>query len=195
MISADALLTTQYRDHSKRDRQCLFRPCERADRAAEGLVQQARCLCRRNDGDHVEERSAQRCGRCGSVRPCMTAPAAATTIVACGPSSSSAVKSITKDGGMVAQSFAVDCCTARAEVSIAARIRPENSSVRSGCGQPARHPKEHTAPIAMTAIVTTTAWREKSREAAGLWTLVNPEGRAMPWPTIGRKLNAYQSKV
>ena len=52
------------------------------------------------------------------------------------------MKSITKDGGMVAQSFAVECCTARAEVSIAARIRPGElkSPVRL---RPARHPKEH----------------------------------------------------
>ena len=80
----------------------------------------------------------------------MTAPAVATNIIACGPRSSSAVKSMTKDGGMVAQSFAVDCCIARAEVSNAARIRPENSSVRSGCGQPAI-PRNTPAPIAMTA--------------------------------------------
>jgi hypothetical protein len=40
------------------------------------------------------------------------------------------VKSITKDGDVVAQSLAVDCGLARAEARIAVRIRPENSSVR-----------------------------------------------------------------
>ena len=58
-----------------------------------------------------------------------TVPAVATSIAALGPKSSSEVKSMTKDSGMVVQPSVVDCGIMSAEVSIAARIRPENSRV------------------------------------------------------------------
>jgi hypothetical protein len=66
--------------------------------------------------------------RCESVSPCVTVPAVATSIVASGDRGAAAKS--TKDSGTVAQSFVVDCCIAKAEVRIAARIRPENSRVR-----------------------------------------------------------------
>jgi len=84
----------------------------------------------------------------------VTFPDIATSIVALGPRSSSEVKSMTKDAGTVAQSFVVDCRIARAAVRIAARIRPENSRVRSGSGQPA-NPSRAPAPIAIAANATT----------------------------------------
>ena len=59
MISADALFTTQYASNRERDWHSLCRPGEGADRAAEDLVHQARCLCRSDDGDSVEEHSAE----------------------------------------------------------------------------------------------------------------------------------------
>ena len=75
----------------------------------------------------------------------MTAPAVATTIVACGPRSSSAVKSITKDGGMMAQSFAVDCCIARADDQH--RSQDQTGELESPVRlRPARQPKEHPRP-------------------------------------------------
>ena len=167
MISADALFTRQYADHRERDGHVPVRAIRSADRAAEDLVQHARCLYRRNDGDNVDERSpGPMLVAVESVRPCMTAPAAATTIVACGPRSSSAVKSITKDGGMVAQSFAVECCTASDAVSIAARIKLENTRVRSGSGQPAK-PKYTPATMANSANATTTRRRERGSAFQG----------------------------
>ena len=52
---------------------------------------------------------------------------------------------MTKDGGMAAQSSVDDRFVARAEIRIAARIRPENSKVRSRL-RPFREAKEHSCP-------------------------------------------------
>ena len=59
MISAEALFTTQYATTASAIGTPCCRPGEGADRAAEDLVHQARCLCRSNDGDGVEEHSAE----------------------------------------------------------------------------------------------------------------------------------------
>ena len=58
------------------------------------------------------------------------------------------MKSMTKDGRIVAQSFVAGRGIARAEVRIAAAISVENSSVR--WGQPANPPRI-PAPIAIVA--------------------------------------------
>ena len=137
------------RDNSSRDRHSLPRPHEVAHRAAERPVcKPAACIATMTVAAFTSIRR-NGCERCGSASPCVTVPAAATSIVASGPSSSSEVNSMTKDGGMVAQSFVAACCIARAEVRIAARIRPENSRVRSGCGQSA-NPRSTPAPIAIS---------------------------------------------
>src|SRR5688572_14591226 len=151
MISADALLTTQYAiTASAIGTACCGQMKVPIVPPTAVCTRLAACAAART----VATLSAWRdqCTRCGSMSHCMIAPAAATISIACGPSSSSAVKSITKDGGTVAQSFAVNCCTARVEVSNAARISPENSSIR-GCGQPAS-PSNAGIPTAMTPNVT-----------------------------------------
>ena len=59
MISADALFTTQYASTAS----AIGTPCSGHAKVPivppRGLVHQARCLCRGNDGDDVEERPAE----------------------------------------------------------------------------------------------------------------------------------------
>ena len=130
MISADALLTKQYATTAA----AIGTPCPGHVKwpivpPSARCAKPAACVATMTVAAFTSIRR-DGCERCESVSRCVTVPAIATSIVACGPRSSSEVKSMTKDGGMVAQSFVVDCCIARAEVRIAARIRPENSRVR-----------------------------------------------------------------
>jgi len=50
---------------------------------------------------------------------------------------------------MLAQCFAAECCIARQDANIAARIKPQNSRTRPDCGQPAK-PRSSPVPTAVT---------------------------------------------
>ena len=65
------------------------------------------------------------------------------------------MKSMTKDGGMVAQSFVVDCCIARARGQN--RGEDQAGEFKGPVGlRPAREPRRATpAPIAIAANATT----------------------------------------
>src|SRR5467141_3542259 len=104
---------------------------------------------------------------------------------------------MTKDGGMVAQSFVVDCCIAKAEVRIAARIRPVNSKVRWDCGQPA-NPRSNPVATAIAAKATTpergivliqlpSTQSSTSRSTTG--------SGAMPGPALGLRHNWLRESV
>src|SRR5262245_23888057 len=67
---------------------------------------------------------------CESTKPRVIAPAAATNLATLGPSSSNAVKSITKNGCMISSSERIPL-DATLDTTIAARIRPETSTTRS----------------------------------------------------------------
>ncbi len=64
------------------------------------------------------------------------------------------VKSITKDGSIAAQSCADEGLVAKDPVRTAARMSEQNSSVRPGCGQPAK-PSSAPMPIAANASAIT----------------------------------------
>src|SRR5215475_3267920 len=67
---------------------------------------------------------------CESTNPRVIAPAAATNMATLGPSSSNAVKSITKNGCMISSSERIPLA-ATLDTTIAARISPETSTTRS----------------------------------------------------------------
>jgi hypothetical protein len=108
------------------------------------------------------------------------------------------MKSMTKDGGIVAQSFVVGRGIPRADVTTAAAIRMENSRVRLGCGQPA-NPRSTPAPIAMAATRTTPERRGSVRiqatsERSSTNGFTGP-ATATPGPPLRRGHNSLLERV
>src|SRR2546427_9072874 len=94
---------------------------------------------------------------------------------------------MTKEGGIVAQSFVVGRGIARADVRIAARIRVENSRVRLGCGQPAS-PRSVPAPIAIEAKKTTPERRGSVRIQADFGASSTSRSTGPPGAMLGPPL-------
>jgi hypothetical protein len=81
-------------------------------------------------------------------------PVDATSVAAYGPRSRSDVNSIVKEAGITARSSVAAWRIASVEARMAARIRPQNSRVRCGCGQPAS-PRSIPAAKAIAAKANT----------------------------------------
>src|SRR4051794_3413476 len=79
-------------------------------------------------------------------------PAAAVTNAAGPPRKKSALKSTTKDAGIMPRPSAVNDGLANAEMRIAAAISAENSRAWSACGHPAR-PSPVAAAVAIAAKI------------------------------------------
>src|SRR3954464_4062174 len=126
-ISADALLTMQYVMTAT----AIGRPCHGQTNAVV-VPPDTRSPKPAASTANMMVTAVESSLRSGCARICVTVAAATMSSVASGPSSSNEANSITKDGGMIAQSDVRVRCLAAVDVRIVATIRPKNSRILSG---------------------------------------------------------------
>src|SRR5580765_2246419 len=108
----------------------------------------------------------------------MRTPAAATNRAGYPPRRSSALNSTMKEGGMAPRSSAAGSRIVRTAVRMAARIAPENWSVRTACGQPASPsavpvPSSSAARMPGARTEQTSAFRNPSEKSVGRYEVIH----------------------